>query len=103
GDTLTVMGVPPGCGRRMAIDRNLDGTLDADVPAPSLQIAQVPSAAVLAWPLSAAGFGLETSSTISPGTWTNVLDPLEIISGQNFVTSTPPVGVQFYRLKLQGP
>ncbi len=103
GDTLTLMGVPPGCGRRLGIDRDLDGTLDADVPPPSLQIAQVPSAAVLAWPLSAAGFGLETSSAISPGTWTNVLDPLEIISGQNFVTSTPPSGVQFYRLKLQSP
>ncbi len=30
GDTLTVMGVPPGAGRRMGIDRNLDGTLDGN-------------------------------------------------------------------------
>lgn len=30
GDTLTVMGVPPGSGRRMGIDRNLDGTLDSN-------------------------------------------------------------------------
>ncbi len=30
GDTLTVMGVPPGTGMWMGIDRNLDGTLDGD-------------------------------------------------------------------------
>jgi YVTN family beta-propeller protein len=28
GDILTIMGVPPGSGRRMGIDRNLDGILD---------------------------------------------------------------------------
>jgi len=30
GDTLTVMGVPPGSGVRMGIDRNLDGILNWD-------------------------------------------------------------------------
>ena len=30
GDTLTIMGVPPGSGVRMAIDRNLDGVLNGD-------------------------------------------------------------------------
>ncbi|HYE65596.1 MAG TPA: beta-propeller fold lactonase family protein, partial [Pyrinomonadaceae bacterium] len=30
GDTLTVMGVPPGSGTRMGIDRDLDGALDGD-------------------------------------------------------------------------
>ncbi len=30
GDTLSVMGVPPGSGVRMGIDRNLDGVLDGD-------------------------------------------------------------------------
>jgi YVTN family beta-propeller protein len=32
GDTLSIMGVPPGSGRRMGIDRNLDGVLDGDAP-----------------------------------------------------------------------
>jgi YVTN family beta-propeller protein len=32
GDTLSIMGVPPGSGRRMGIDRNLDGILDGDAP-----------------------------------------------------------------------
>ncbi len=30
GGTLSVMGVPPGSGKRMGIDRNLDGVLDGD-------------------------------------------------------------------------
>jgi len=30
GDTLTVMGVPPGSGVRLGIDRNLDGVLNGD-------------------------------------------------------------------------
>jgi len=30
GDTMTFMGVPPGCGVRMGIDRELDGVLDGD-------------------------------------------------------------------------
>jgi len=29
-DILSVMGVPPGSGRRMGIDRNLDGILDGN-------------------------------------------------------------------------
>ena len=40
GDTLTVMGVPPGSGLRMGIDRNVDGLLDGDVgmPMPPLTV-----------------------------------------------------------------
>jgi DNA-binding beta-propeller fold protein YncE len=34
GDTLTIMGVPPGSGLRMGIDRDLDGVLDGDAPPP---------------------------------------------------------------------
>jgi YVTN family beta-propeller protein len=101
GDTLTVMGVPPGSGIRMGIDRNLDGVLDSDVPPPSLQIAQVPGSIVLNWPYRAAGFALQTAPALSTSNWSNVLDPLEIIGTQNFVTNSQPASAQFYRLKLQ--
>jgi hypothetical protein len=30
GDTLSFMGVPPGSGVRMALDRNLDGVMNGD-------------------------------------------------------------------------
>jgi len=36
GAELTFTGVPPGAGRRMGIDRELDGTLDDDVPRTSV-------------------------------------------------------------------
>lgn len=43
GDTLTLMGVPPGSGTRMGVDRDVDGILDGDVgmpvpPAPPVTI-----------------------------------------------------------------
>jgi YVTN family beta-propeller protein len=101
GDTLTIMGVPPGSGVRMGIDRNLDGVLDGDVPPPSLQIAQAPGSVVLNWPYSAVGFALQTTPGLSSATWSNVLNPLEIVGTQNFVTNSQPASAQFYRLKFQ--
>jgi hypothetical protein len=32
GDVLSVMGVPPGSGIRMGVDRDLDGLRDGDDP-----------------------------------------------------------------------
>ncbi|PWU17466.1 MAG: hypothetical protein C5B50_11240 [Verrucomicrobia bacterium] len=101
GDTLTIMGVPPGAGRRMGIDRDLNGVLDADEPLPTLQVARSPGAAVLSWPYSAAGFALEAAPGFPTVSWTNVLTPWEIISTQNFVTNVTAGGAQFYRLKFQ--
>jgi YVTN family beta-propeller protein len=100
GDTLTIIGVPPGSGQRMGIDRDLDGVLDADVPPPSLQIAPAPGSAVVNWAYTAAGFNLEASLSLGPATWSNVLAPLEISGGQNYVTNPAAAGgAQFYRLK----
>ena len=41
GDTLSMMGVPPGSGVRMGIDRNLDGTLDGDTSPPASVVLHV--------------------------------------------------------------
>jgi YVTN family beta-propeller protein len=101
GDTLTIMGVPPGSGSRMGIDRDLDGVLDGDVPPPGLQIAQVPGSTILNWPYSAAGFALQTTPALFPGSWSNAPEPLEIIGNQNFVTNATATGSEFYRLKFQ--
>jgi hypothetical protein len=40
GDTLSIMGVPPGSGVRMGIDRDLDGILDGDGPPPQRTTSQ---------------------------------------------------------------
>jgi len=98
GDTLTVMGVPPGAGQRMGIDRDLDGVLDADVPAPRLQIATAGSSAVLNWPLSAAGFNLEETPGVTPGGWNPTTNAIEILGVQNFTTNTLGNGAKFFRL-----
>ena len=100
GDQLTIMGVPPGSGIRMGIDRYEDGVLDGDVPPPSLQINVAGANSVLTWPYSAAGFGLEFTPTLAPSAWSNVTDPLEIISGRNYVTNPVSPSARFYRLRL---
>jgi DNA-binding beta-propeller fold protein YncE len=101
GDTITLMGVPVGSGYRMGIDRNEDGILDGDVPPPQLQIALASGQKVLNWPYSAAGFGLEESASLSPGSWSNVPDPWEIINQSNYVTNSSSSAGAFFRLRFQ--
>jgi YVTN family beta-propeller protein len=99
GDCLSIMGVPPGSGIRMGIDRDEDGLLDGDVPPPSLNFARNSSGAILNWPLSAAGYDLQSSELLSPAAWSNAPDPVEILGNQNYVTNSVPVGSRFFRLK----
>jgi hypothetical protein len=101
GDTLTLTGVPPGSGRRMGIDRDLDGVFDADVPPPALQITKSGASPVLAWPYSAAGYVLESSPSLSSATWTSVTNPIAIVNGQNVTTNPPTTAARFYRLHFQ--
>jgi hypothetical protein len=101
GDRLTIIGVPPGSGQRMGIDRDLNSVLDADEPLPRLQIAQAGAGAVLNWPLSAAGFRLETATSLMSGAWSNVSGPVEIVGGMNFMTNAAASGARFFRLRQQ--
>jgi hypothetical protein len=101
GDVLTVMGVPPGSGPRMGIDRDLNGVLDADESLPTLQITQAGGgAAVINWPFNAAGFSLEAAPSLSSASWSNVNDPVEIVGTRNWVTNALP-GTRFFRLRQQ--
>jgi YVTN family beta-propeller protein len=100
GDTLNIMGVPPGSGTRMGIDRDENGILDGDEPLPSLNIVRAGANNVLKWPYSAAGYNLEAAATLPSAAWTNVMDPVEIVAGQNYATNSPPSAATFYRLRL---
>lgn len=100
GDTLTLTGVPPGSGPRMAIDRNANGVLDADEPLPKLQVAQVGGSTVVSWPFNAVGVLEETASLGSPH-WTNSASVVEIVNGSNYATNSPGSGTRFFRLRLQ--
>ena len=101
GDRLMLLGVPPGSGHRMGIDRDPDGVLDGDVPRPSLQIVMAGDKAVLNWPLSAAGYFLEASENLFPAGWSRVADAVEIAGSQNVVTNTPSGNSKFFRLRLE--
>ena len=98
GDTLTVMGVPPGSGQRMAIDRDLNGMLDADEPRPSLQISQSSGKMLVSWPLGAAGFKLQQAESLTTS-WNDNTNPVEIIGSANQVTNDSPVSTLYFRLR----
>jgi len=99
GDTLNFMGVPPGSGMRMGIDRNLDGTLDGDTPRPLLAIAQTPPNILLSWSTNASGFVLERADEVSSTNW-NADTSRRGIVGPNFqVTNSPAANSQFFRLR----
>ncbi len=101
GETLTFMGVPPGSGTRMGIDRDEDGLLDGDVPPPRLDLDIVGGRAVLGWPYSAAGYALESAALPAGAYWTNAADPVVISNSRNYVTNTLAPDTRFYRLKRE--
>jgi len=101
GDTLTLMGVAPGTGQRMAIDRDADGVLDADEPLPMLQIAHTSGSAVINWPLSAAGFQFEETRDLASSNWNTSTNAVTIANGFNYVTNILAAGATFYRLRQQ--
>jgi DNA-binding beta-propeller fold protein YncE len=98
GDTLTFMGVPPGSGTRMGIDRNLDGTLDADTPPPLLAIARSSSNVLLSWPTNG-GFVLERAGELPSTNW-NADTSRRAVVGSNFqVTNSLGSSRLFFRLR----
>ena len=101
GDRLTFMGVPPGSGVRMGIDRDEDGVLDGDVPPPRLGISLNSDGAVLNWPLGPAGFSLQSASGLGGG-WSNAAGTVEILGGRNVQTNALSGGAVFYRLAGPG-
>jgi hypothetical protein len=64
-----------------------------------LHVARNSDGAILNWPLSAAGFDLQSTTLLFPATWSNAPDPVEILGSQNYVTNSAPAGTRFFRLK----
>jgi hypothetical protein len=99
GDTLTILGMPPGAGTRAGIDRNADGILDGDVSAPLLRIADSASTAVISWPTNAGGFVLERVGQLPSTNW-RVDTTIRGISGADFnVTNSFSISNLFFRLR----
>jgi YVTN family beta-propeller protein len=99
GDVLNLMGVAPGTGQRMAVDRNENGILDADEPAPVLLIARRGDATVVSWSTNAAGFVLERTSLLPAPQWHPDTNPREIEGAEFAVTNAPTSTNLFFRLR----
>jgi len=99
GDTLTLMGVPPGSGTRMGLDRDEDGVLDGDVQPPKLRIAQAGANVLVFWPTNAAGFVLESAPQVFSGNWNPNTQFRSVLGSEFTVTNSSGPTNQFYRLK----
>jgi hypothetical protein len=99
GDTLTLMGVPVGSGQRMGVDRNLDGVLDGDVPAPTLRIARDAGGTVISWPTNAAGFVLEKAGSLPATPWTPDTNARAIRGNHVVITNSFSSSNVFFRLR----
>jgi len=99
GDTLTVMGVPPGTGQRMGIDRNLDGVLDGDTPPPLLAIARANPNLLISWSTNAAGFVLERADDVSSTNWRIDTSRRGIVGPSFQVTNSAGSNRLYFRLR----
>ncbi len=99
GDTLTFMGVPPGAGRRMGIDRDQDGILDGDAAAPGLAVARLSENALLTWPTNSYWFVLESTLALTPTNWATVISERGISASNVVVTNTLSDSFRFFRLR----
>jgi YVTN family beta-propeller protein len=97
---LTVMGVGHGCGMRAAIDRDDDGTLDADETGPEISInLSSDGTLTLAWPSNDFWFVLESASEAGATTWNTVFQPRGIVAGTTIVTNPADADRIFFRLR----
>ena len=55
--------------------------------------------AVLAWPTAAVDFVLESTSTLSPPSWTRAMDSAVVVGSRNTLTVAATGGPKFYRLR----
>jgi YVTN family beta-propeller protein len=99
GDTLTIMGVTPGAGTRLGIDRNGDGILDGDEPMPALRLARADGNAVVAWSTNANGFVLERSATLPASNWSPDTNVRTVIGSEFAITNVLSPTNSFFRLR----
>ena len=100
GAVLTLLGVPPGGGQRLGIDRNGNAIADSDEPMPALALSLPSNTPQLAWPAARPGLVLEFTDTLSPPNWQPVTNPRST-AGPSVIVQDPAAGAQrFYRLRV---
>jgi YVTN family beta-propeller protein len=99
GDVITIMGVPPGTGTRIGINRDADALLDGDEPTPTLRIASAPPNVILNWPTNAPAFVLEQSAAVPSTNWSPNTFVRDIAGDQFSVTNPASASQRFFRLR----
>ena len=99
GDLLTVSGVVPGAGTRMAIDRDGNGILDGDEPSPSLQIGRNGALTLVQWPTNFVGYVLEQADFLPATNWSTETSVRSVSSGNLGVTNSVTLTNRFFRLR----
>lgn len=103
GAVASLMGVPPGSGLRMGIDRDEDGVLDGDTPPPQLNISLSGTSAILDWPFSAVGYELMMSDSLNATSWTNSPEPVTLQDQRNRVIHPLSGAQRFFQLQQPQP
>jgi hypothetical protein len=99
GDVITLLGVPPGTGNRIGINRDADLLLDADEPVPVLRIASASPNVVLSWTTNTPGFVLEHTLALPPNAWSVNTSEKGVVGDQFSVTNSASGGQRFFRLR----
>lgn len=106
--TITIANGDPAIGGNLQLNLDSPGvqtvidnvriSYAAPSQMPTLTIQQVPGSQVrLAWPTSALGWTLETSTSLLPGSWTDSASTITVEGAENAVYE-PISGKRFYRL-----
>jgi YVTN family beta-propeller protein len=98
-DALTFLGVLPGEGLRLGIDRDGNGVLDGDESKPSLSLTALPASLQLSWPESARDWLPERAAAID-GPWRPDLLPRSRGGGlQHLHHPRSEEPMEFFRLR----
>ena len=96
---LSVLGVPPGAGNRMALDRDEDGVRDGDAASPALDSWVEGGSPVVSWPTNEYWYVLESSDDIQASAWSTVTEVRYTDGNQVIVTNNAPESAKTFRLR----
>jgi len=96
---LSVTGVPPGSGNRMALDRNEDGIRDGDAAPPALDSRIENGSPIISWSTNEYWYVLESSDDSEAGAWSTVTEVRAIDGSDVIVTNNAPDTAVMFRLR----
>jgi len=94
GAQYTIQAMLPG------VSASATATLTVTAAPPVLTIQHTGNTIQISWPVSATGFVLQSTESLSSPAWAQPAESVSIQGDQNTVTITDPDNTRFYRLKL---